>query len=233
MIYDEDDGFWWKLVLWAAMVLGVFLAFVWLVGCGEKDRDTTFITSPVHEGSSAPQWPLLIPSALAQGDVGCNDPVSFLDTALIPLDLADGATAFSEADATGYVEIMINDRGPEDVLVHTRGLSPGTYSVFLTDSADTGQVPAVFLGAFESQNISGVGLRGSIHLRVEVIDAYIGTNPDPLDSGLPPGAIVSGAEKLELRHLRIYEGRGELSVFSACVDGDGGRHAFSTADELP
>jgi|GEM_PF-2380070 len=103
--------------------------------------------------------------------------------------------------------IILNEPSGTDLLeLKMRGLKPKSqYSVFLTESATPGALPAQFLGVFSS-NKNG---KGRFRALTEIVNAFASANESLEElNGIAdvPGAggIVRGANTIPLNWIRIY-----------------------------
>lgn len=225
------------------MLLPLLACALFFSSCQEDNVRTRVVE---REPDPAPSFPLFIPTALAQGDTGCSNPVSFLDGLFIPFEFPEGGRPdFAQPTAGGYIKVLVNDKGPDTMTVTVRGLSTGVYSIWMAESPGTGDLPGFHLADFQSETIDGQ-LEGTVTVITDIIDARIVVNVAAEDQDgiadlepghplFPAGALrdKDGATRIAMDWVRIYQGEGDISIFASCEDGTGGAHAFSTTEALP
>lgn len=148
---------------------------------------------------------------------------------VITIDLA--APGNSSAYGTA---IVVSDRGPDIFRLRTFGLEPRTsYTVFLTESATPGTLPAQFIGEFRTNRRGS----GRLSLRAEIVSTFASANQSAEDSlgigGVGSGALLNGANTIPLNYIRVYLAKGVGNVFGPNEEQPGGPIALISQEPLP
>jgi hypothetical protein len=173
---------------------------------------------------------------------GSSVSTAWAETFSIPLIDGSGTTK-------GTARIINNRYGPDELLITVSGLPlPVTrYTVFLTQSATVGALPAAFLGEFSSSaycdgpyyfGCQPIAAAGTFSVTTEVANGFSGSNTTLTNAmGIADvpgaGALANGANTIPLNWIRIYAASGTLGVFGGSENEVGGPLVLRTATAIP
>lgn len=162
----------------------------------------------------------------------CGITASALADGLLGINLKGSDAA---PDASGLIIIENHDSTPDTLLMQVAGLKAHTrFTLFITQSADGGRLPAQFLSEFTTDRRG----QANVTLITEIGNAFASANQSlENEEGVADvagaGGIANGANTIALNWFRIYAAEGGMNVFGGSEAENGGGLALTSEQSLP
>lgn len=162
----------------------------------------------------------------------CGMTASALADGLLGINLKGSGTA---PDASGLIIVENNSSRADTLLMQVTGLAVHTrFTLFITQSADGGRLPAQFLSEFTTDRNG----QANVTLITEIGNAFASANQElENEEGVADvagaGGVANGANTIALNWFRIYAAEGGMNVFGGSEAENGGGLALTSEQPLP